>query len=179
LTTDENDLKLILKALKFASIKHKDQRRKDADASPYINHPIDLATILCNEGNVTDIEVIVGALLHDTVEDTQTTPEELEIEFGRAIRNIVMDVTDDKALPKAERKLKQIEHAASACDKAKLVKLADKVSNLRDIISTPPKDWSIERKQEYFDWSKCVIDQIRGTNIALENIFDLTYEKRS
>ena len=98
----EDQLKLLLKALSFAAYKHKNQRRKDVDASPYINHPIALADILCNEGHVTDIKTICGALLHDTVEDTATTPDELEAEFGKAIRDIVMEVTDDKSLPKAE-----------------------------------------------------------------------------
>ena len=110
----ENELRLLLKALSFASHKHKDQRRKDVDASPYINHPISLADILCNEGQIADIEVICAALLHDTVEDTNTTPEEFELEFGPRIRDIVMEVTDDKTLPKAERKRLQIEHAAHA-----------------------------------------------------------------
>lgn len=178
MTTDETDLKFLLKALKFASIKHKNQHRKDAEASPYINHPIDLATILCNEGHITDIEVIVGALLHDTVEDTETTPDELEAAFGSTIREIVMDVTDDKSLPKVDRKLKQIEHAAHACDKAKLIKLADKISNLRDIVSSPPEKWSTERKQEYFDWAKRVIDQVRGIDPKLESIFDGAYSRR-
>ena len=171
----EQELKLLLKALSFAAHKHKDQRRKDADASPYINHPISLANILCNEGHVTDFDVICAALLHDTIEDTQTTPEELEREFGQAIRSIVMDVTDDKRLPKAARKRLQIEHAS---DQAKLVKLADKISNLRDVANNPPPEWSLERRQEYFDWAKTVIDQVRGVHPALEAIFDAAYANR-
>jgi len=103
---------LFLKALVFAADKHKNQRRKDADASPYINHPIALANILVNEGDITDINVLCGAILHDTIEDTKTTKEELIQQFGEKITSIVLDVTDDKTLPKAERKLKQIEHAS-------------------------------------------------------------------
>ena len=174
----EQDLKLLLKALTFAAYKHKDQRRKDVEASPYINHPISLANIICNEGHVVDIDVICGALLHDTVEDTQTTPDELEAEFGRAIRDIVMEVTDDKNLSKEERKRLQIEHAAHSSDKAKLVKLADKISNLRDILDNPPPDWSLERRQAYFDWANAVIDQLRGVHSQLEAIFDEAYSKR-
>ena len=174
----EQDLKLLLKALTFAAYKHKDQRRKDVEASPYINHPISLANIICNEGHVVDIDVICGALLHDTVEDTQTTPDELEAEFGRAIRDIVMEVTDDKNLSKEERKRLQIEHAAHSSDKAKLVKLADKISNLRDILDNPPPDWSLERRQAYFDWANAVIDQLRGVHSQLETIFDEAYSKR-
>ena len=168
----------LIKALAFASAKHRDQRRKDVCASPYINHPISLASILCNEAHVTDIEVICGALLHDTVEDTKTTPEELESEFGAAIKNIVMDVTDDKSLEKADRKQAQIDHAAHISDKAKLVKLADKISNLRDVSANAPPDWPLERRQVYFDWAKKVIDQVRGVNPNLESIFDLAYSER-
>lgn len=178
MTIEANDLKLLLKALEFASIKHRTQRRKDAEASPYINHPIALANVLCNEAQLTDTEVIIGALLHDTVEDTETTAEELEREFGASIKDIVMDVTDDKSLPKPERKQKQVEHAAHISDQAKLIKLADKISNLRDVIASPPADWSLERKQEYFDWARTVIDQVRGVNPALERIFDETYARR-
>ena len=174
----ENELKLLLKALTFAADKHKDQRRKDHASSPYINHPISLANILCNEGHVADVEVICGAILHDTIEDTETTVEELEAEFGKVILDIVMEVTYDKTLPKEERKRMQIEHAATASNKAKLVKLADKISNLRDITDNPPVDWSLERKQVYFDWAKKVIDQVRGVHHQLERLFDEVYLKR-
>lgn len=112
--------------MQFSALKHRNQRSKDIDASPYINHPISLASILCNQAHITDVEVIGGALLYDTVEDTETTPEELEDEFGTVIKNIVMDVTDDKTLMKHERKQAQIDHAAHISDQAKLVKLADK-----------------------------------------------------
>jgi len=172
------DLKLLLKALAFAAYKHKDQRRRDVLASPYINHPISLANILCNEGHVTDTETICGALLHDTVEDTETTAEELEQEFGKTIRDIVMDVSDDKTLPKAARKQAQIDHAAHISAKAKLVKLADKISNLRDVRYNAPADWSLQRRQEYFDWAQKVIDQVRGTHPGLEALFDEIYQQR-
>lgn len=174
----DHDLKLLLKALAFAATRHKDQRRKDVEASPYINHPIALADILCNEGHVTDIEVICAALLHDTLEDTATGPEELEAEFGKAIRDIVMEVTDDKTLAKEERKQEQIKHAAELSDKAKLVKLADKIANLRDVANSPPPDWSLERRREYFDWSRAVIDCLRGTHAGLEDVFDAAYGNR-
>jgi guanosine-3',5'-bis(diphosphate) 3'-pyrophosphohydrolase len=174
----QNELKLLLKALSFAAHKHKDQRRRDVSASPYINHPIALANVLCNEGHVTDIDVICSALLHDTVEDTQTTPKELDVEFGNAIRAIVMEVTDDKHLSKEERKRLQIVHAAQVSDQAKLVKLADKISNLRDVADNPPPDWSLQRRQAYFDWAKAVIDQLRGIHPVLEAVFDAAYSKR-
>jgi len=178
MSISEEDLKRLLKALGFAAHKHRDQRRKDVESSPYINHPIALANILCNEGHVTDTNVICAALLHDTVEDTDTTPEELEREFGKEIRGIVMDVTDDKTLEKAARKQRQIEHAAHISDQAKLVKLADKISNLRDVSSNPPSDWDLQRRQGYFDWAKNVIDRLRGVHGPMETIFDEAYAKR-
>ena len=168
---------LILKALAFSAHKHRDQRRKGADAAPYINHPIALADMLCNEAGITDEVVLCAALLHDTVEDTETTHEDLVAHFGKTIADIVAEVTDDKSLPKADRKRLQVEHAAHASDSAKLVKLADKISNLRDIASSPPTDWDLDRKQKYFKWAKKVVDQIRGINPVLERIFDELHEK--
>ena len=170
-----SELKLLLKALSFAAHKHRDQRRKDVAASPYINHPISLAGILSNEAHITDINVICGALLHDTVEDTETTLEELEAEFGPTISKIVDEVSDDKAFSKEERKQHQIDHAAHASDAAKLVKLADKISNLRDVADNPPPAWSMERRKAYFDWAKQVIDQVRGAHPGLEALFDEAY----
>ena len=178
--TEDKDLKLLIKALAFAADKHRDQRRENVDASPYINHPISLADILCNEAHVTDVKVICGALLHDTVEDTETTAEELAIEFGQQISGIVMDVTDDKTIKdKQRRKQLQIEHAAHISDSAKLVKLADKISNLRDVANDPPSDWSLERRREYFDWAKRVIDRLRGVHPGLEALFDHAYSARA
>lgn len=173
-----DDLSLMLRALAFAARKHSDQRRKGASASPYINHPIALATVLCSEGGVSDVRVICAALLHDTVEDTQTTPQELEEHFGAEIRHIVAEVTDDKSLPKAERKELQIHHAAHSSPEAKLVKLADKICNLRELVDDPPKDWDLRRQKEYFDWAKEVVKQLRGTNPKLEALFDAAYAKR-
>ena len=175
----ENDLALLLKALSFAAHKHRDQRRKDAEASPYINHPIALAQVLTGEGGVTDIEVLAAALLHDTIEDTATTGEELQREFGERIAAIVAEVTDDTGLPKAERKRLQIEHAARLSDGAKLVKLADKICNLRDVAERPPAKWDMQRRREYFEWAKRVIDGLRGAPGApmrlLEAAFDRAY----
>ena len=173
-----NDITLVLKAASFAAQKHSTQRRKDADASPYINHPLSLAKVLTVEGGCTDVETICAALLHDTVEDTETTLEELEFEFGVEIRKIVQEVTDDKSLKSEVRKLAQIEHAAHISNKAKRVKLADKICNLRDIVSSPPLNWSLERKQAYFDWAKAVIDNLRGVDAKLEKVFDKTFKLR-
>lgn len=167
---------LILRAIAFAADKHRNQRRKDADATPYINHPIALANVLKEEGGVTDPVVLAAAILHDTIEDTETTAYELEKLFGPEITKVVLEVTDDKTLGKAERKQLQIEHAATASHQAKLVKLADKICNLRDIVKSPPAGWSVERKRKYFDWSKQVIDRVRGANAQLEIVFDSLFE---
>ena len=139
----KSELALLLKALAFAAHKHRDQRRKDPEASPYINHPIALADVLVNEGGVTDVEVLCAALLHDTVEDTATTPDELAEAFGARVASIVAEVTDDTRLPKAERKRLQIEHAGALSTQAKLVKLADKICNLRDVAQRPPASWDL------------------------------------
>ena len=176
---EENEFKLLITALDFAANKHRNQRRKNVDASPYINHPISLTNILCNEADITDMNVICAALLHDTVEDTVTTKEELVLEFGQNICDIVMEVTDDKTIQdKYKRKQLQVEHAAHISTSAKLVKLADKISNLRDVADDPPADWGLERRREYFDWAKKVIDQLRGVHPKFEALFDQVYSKR-
>ncbi len=172
-----SELNIIFKALSFAALKHRDQRRKNIEASPYINHPIDLVNVLVNEGQVTDTDVIVAAILHDTVEDTDTAYAELEKEFGKAIADIVNEVTDDTSLGKEKRKQQQIDRAAHASFQARLVKLADKICNLRDMNSAPPAGWDIERRREYFYWSSEVINEFRGTHEKLERIFDQVSSK--
>lgn len=174
----QEQMGLIFQALVFAAHKHRDQRRKDLEASPYINHPIQLAYILINEAGVTDTDVIVAALLHDTIEDTATTPEELAAHFGPHIRDLVLEVTDDKRLGKAARKRQQIVHAAASSPKARLVKLADKIANVRDLAQSPPPSWSRTRIQEYFEWAKAVVDRLRGSNARLEALFDEAYAKK-
>jgi guanosine-3',5'-bis(diphosphate) 3'-pyrophosphohydrolase len=174
----KGELALLLKALAFAARKHRHQRRKDAQASPYINHPIALADVLVNEGGITDVEVLCAALLHDTVEDTAATHEELLNAFGSRVARIVAEVTDDKALAKAERKRLQIEHAPGLSAEAKLVKLADKICNLRDVAERPPAKWDLERRREYFDWAKRVVAGVRGVHPRLEAAFDAAYARR-
>ena len=163
--------------LAFSASKHRDQRRKDVEASPYINHPIALVDVLVNEGGILNWDVLCAALLHDTIEDTQTTSEELTKAFGKNVASIVLEVTDDKALPKAERKLQQVAHAPHFSHEAKLVKLADKICNLRDILASPPSGWDVKRKQAYFEWAAAVVAGIRGSNSKLEKIFDALLEK--
>jgi guanosine-3',5'-bis(diphosphate) 3'-pyrophosphohydrolase len=171
-------LGLLFGALAFAAHKHRAQRRKDKEASPYINHPIALADVLANEGGIDDPVALCAAVLHDTIEDTETTYEELRQRFGEEIADVVMEVTDDKLLEKAERKERQVVHAPHLSERAKLVKLADKICNLRDIASNPPATWPLERKKEYYDWAKRVIDALRGAHPGLERIFDREYAKK-
>jgi GTP diphosphokinase / guanosine-3',5'-bis(diphosphate) 3'-diphosphatase len=171
-------LQMLMKAANFAAVKHKDQRRKDKEASPYINHCLAVAEVLATEGGVDDAEVLCAALLHDTVEDTGTLEAELQAEFGARITSIVLEVTDDKNLAKELRKEAQVEHARHASAEAKLVKLADKICNLRDLLRSPPVNWDVERKRAYFTWSARVVDGVRGSNPRLEKTFDELMARR-
>jgi len=174
----DNDTRLLVEAAAFAATKHRDQRRKDAAASPYINHPLELARILAVEGGVSDAQTLAAALLHDTIEDTQTTFEELKERFGAVIADTVAEVTDDNRLPKAERKRLQVLHAPRLTKRAKLVKLADKLANIRDMADAPPADWSLERRLEYFAWAARVVAGLRGTNAKLEAAFDVAMARK-
>ena len=168
----------LLDAVLFAAERHRNQRRKDAEASPYINHPIALAHLLATVGGVTDVAVLQAAVLHDTIEDTETTEAELRARFGDEVTDIVLEVTDDKALSKQRRKELQVEHAPHKSRGAALVKLADKTCNLRDIASAPPADWSLQRRQEYFDWAKRVVDGLPAVSAELRAAFDAAYSGR-
>src|SRR5947209_4797628 len=162
---------LLLEAVAFAAEKHRHQRRKDAHASPYINHPIELAILLQREG-VTDPVTLCAALLHDTIEDTETTARELRRMFGDEIASVVLEVTDDKHLPKQRRKQLQIDHAHTLSKRARAVKLADKICNLQDVVRSAPNGWTLGRRQEYLEWAKAVIDGLRGDHPRLERMFD-------
>jgi len=166
-----DDISLILKAFKFASFKHRDQRRKDEQASPYINHLIAVADTLRSVGRIREVATIVAGILHDILEDTDTSPEELAREFGPEIGGIVLELTDDKDLPRLVRKRLQIEHSANLSLPARSVKTADKISNLHDIIHSPPAGWSLQRREEYVLWAGKVIAGLRGGNRALERCF--------
>ncbi|MFH0992114.1 MAG: HD domain-containing protein [bacterium] len=166
----------LLDALQFAAEKHSRQRRKDADASPYINHPIAVAASLARCG-VSDLVTLQAAILHDTIEDTKTTPPELEGRFGKDVTAIVQELTDDKQLPKEKRKQRQIEHAPLISAKAKSIKIADKISNVHDIIYTPPRFWSRREKKKYLEFTEQVVKGCRGVNKELENEFDKYLEE--
>jgi guanosine-3',5'-bis(diphosphate) 3'-pyrophosphohydrolase len=167
-----NNTKILLDAAAYAARKHTGQRRKGKEGEPYINHPLEVANLLASVGEIDDRDVLLAALLHDTVEDTGTTREELAERYGPAVADIVMEVTDDKSLPKQERKRLQIEHAPRLSDSAKLVKIADKISNITDILDRPPDDWDEQRRREYVDWGVAVMEGLRGANAKLEDHFD-------
>jgi guanosine-3',5'-bis(diphosphate) 3'-pyrophosphohydrolase len=171
-------IRLVLEAADFAAERHRGQTRKGADAAPYINHPLEVSRVLCEEGGVTDPELIAAALLHDTIEDTPTVYDDLAERFGERVAGLVVELTDDKRLPKQARKLEQVRHAPGLSPGAKLVKLADKLCNLREIIESPPASWSAARRADYFTWSKEVVDGVRGANPALERAFDAVYSRR-
>ena len=162
---------LILKAAHFSAQKHSKHRRKDEDESPYINHPISVALAIAQIGGVDDPEILAAALLHDTLEDTETTPEELEAEFGKKVCEYVLDVTDDKTLPKDERKRRQIEHAKKISKGAALIKLGDKISNVTDVTNNPPADWDINRRKQYLDWAEKVVQNCPKVNEKMEKKF--------
>lgn len=172
------DLARLVLSLDFAAKKHRDQRRKDPQQTPYINHPIGVANILCEEGDVVDVSVLQAAVLHDTVEDTDCSLDEIQEKFGEHVRSIVEEVTDDKKLPKMERKRLQVVNAPKKSKEAKLVKLADKLYNLRDLNRATPQGWDKERVEAYFSWASQVVAGLRGTNHKLEAELDKIFEAR-
>ncbi|MEM7255441.1 MAG: HD domain-containing protein [Pseudomonadota bacterium] len=169
---DHRALLTLVEALSFSADRHRTQTRKDAENSPYINHPIEVLRTLIAVGKITDTNVLAAALLHDTVEDTDATHEELSAQFGDTIAGIVAEVTDDQSLRSDERKRLQVERTPYASPEAKLVKLGDKIANIRDIVTAPPRHWSTERRRNYVNWANEVIAGTRGTNEALEQEFE-------
>jgi guanosine-3',5'-bis(diphosphate) 3'-pyrophosphohydrolase len=162
----------LLRALTFAAAKHRDQRRKGNHQAPYINHPIEVAQLVATVGGCDDVAVLQAAILHDTIEDTDATPEEIEQAFGADVCALVLEMTDDMSLPSAKRKEEQLARALRLSDRAKLIKIADKIANVGDIARHPPPDWTMERRRNYFNWTKQVVDRVRGTNPALEASYD-------
>jgi (p)ppGpp synthase/HD superfamily hydrolase len=167
-----NDVVAVARALDFAARKHSTQRRKGEAGEPYVNHLAEVARLVAEATGGEDTVAVLAALLHDAIEDTPTTREELEREFGREVADVVLEVTDDKSLPKPERKRLQVESAPGKSRRAKLIKIADKTSNLRSIAKSPPMDWDLRRQREYFDWAARVVAGCRGTNATLEEWFD-------
>jgi guanosine-3',5'-bis(diphosphate) 3'-pyrophosphohydrolase len=165
----------ILTAAKFAAERHAAQRRKGAASEPYVNHVIEVAQLIVGSSEQLDTNLVMAGLLHDTIEDTSTTAQELERLFGSDISALVVEMTDDKSLPKAVRKEKQVENAPHKSVRAQVIKLADKISNLRSVIESPPADWTTERKREYFNWAQRVVAGLTTPNPILKAEFDRLY----
>lgn len=164
-----SDAQILLEAASFAARQHRKQRRKDVDATPYINHPLEVARIL-SEADITDLDVLIAALLHDTVEDTPTTLDDVVNAFGQRVASLVKEVTDDKSLPKAARKRQQVLTAPNKSDGAKVIKIADKIANLRDLLSGPPA-WDEARTSAYVSFAKDVAKGCRGIAPSLDEMF--------
>jgi (p)ppGpp synthase/HD superfamily hydrolase len=171
------DLSNIIAAATFAAEKHKDQKRKGSDGEPYINHPLEVAALLIDVGGIEESEIIVAALLHDTVEDCGVSFAEIDEMFGPKVGGFVRELTDDTSLPKTEQKRLQVEHAPHLSHGAKQIKLADKISNIEDLVEDPPADWSVERRRDYVLWGQGVVAGLRGANPALELRFDAAAAK--
>jgi GTP diphosphokinase / guanosine-3',5'-bis(diphosphate) 3'-diphosphatase len=167
----------VLDAALYAAEKHADQRRKGKSAEPYVNHLIEVAQLVSTVAPAHDANMVAAALLHDTIEDTGVTEADLAQRFGQDVASLVVELTDDKSLPKAERKRLQIEHAPHMSPRAQVIKLADKISNLRSILTSPPAGWDYERKQRYFEWGKRVVDALSQQNPVLKAEFDKTYRR--
>jgi GTP diphosphokinase / guanosine-3',5'-bis(diphosphate) 3'-diphosphatase len=169
-----NTINKLVEAASFAAQRHTGQHRKGDTKEPYINHPLEVANLIANVGGVDDIDVLIAAILHDTVEDVGVKREEIVDRFGERVAGIVMEVTDDKSLPKPERKRLQVEHAPHLSREAKLVKLGDKISNITDIANNPPSGWDTQRRHDYIDWGESVVAGLRGVNKPLEDLFNKT-----
>jgi len=151
--------------------------RKGEAGEPYINHLIEVAELIVSSSEVLDTNLVIAGFLHDIVEDTAVTPQELEQRFGSDVTSLVMEVTDDKSLPREMRKAKQVENAHKQSPRAQTLKLADKISNLRALLSSPPANWSAQRKLEYFEWAHAVVSRLATPNATLKAEFDRTYAR--
>jgi len=171
------DLERFTGALEFAAIKHVKQKRMGEDEEPYVNHLASVARLVADATNGADPNVVIAALLHDTLEDTETEYNELMKEFGADVADLVREVTDDKRLPKEVRKRQQVEKAPYKSPRAKVIKIVDKISNLESILHSPPVSWPAEGKSEYFRWAREVVEGRRGVNARLEAQFDDVYRR--
>ena len=173
--TSAADTQRILAAARFAAEKHAGQKRKGNAAEPYINHLIEVAELVARASPVLDVNLVMAALLHDTIEDTGVTGEELERLFGSDVTALVLEATDDKSLPKATRKALQIENAPYKSERAQTLKIADKISNLRSLHSSPPAEWSPDRKRQYGEWARKVVSGFTSPNPLLLAEFEKAY----
>jgi guanosine-3',5'-bis(diphosphate) 3'-pyrophosphohydrolase len=178
--TDEHEscseaVRRILAAARFAAEKHAGQKRKGLANEPYINHLIEVAELIATASETLDTNLVMAGLLHDTIEDTDTTAQDLEERFGSDVTRLVLEATDDKSLPKETRKALQIKTAPHKSPRAQTLKLADKVSNLRSLLASPPAEWSSDRKRQYGEWARQVVQGFTEPNGILKAQFDEAY----
>jgi GTP diphosphokinase / guanosine-3',5'-bis(diphosphate) 3'-diphosphatase len=158
----------VLRAADAAARWHVHHQRKGAAATPYINHLLEVATLVATATEGKDPDLVIAALLHDSIEDQEVPREIIAGTFGEEVAKLVEEVIDDKSLDKQERKRLQVEKS----DRAKILKLADKISNLRDIAANPPCRWSVKRRLNYVRWAREVADELKGVSPRLEDEFD-------
>ena len=175
----KQNITTILEAALFAAQRHSQQKRKGSAAEPYVNHLLEVSHLASLALDEPDPNLIVAALLHDTIEDVGVTREELTQRFGEDVASLVLEVTDDKSLPKAERKRLQIENAPKKSPRAQIIKLADKTSNLLSLLSSPPAHWKEERKHQYLQWAKDVVAGLTAPNPVLKAEFERTCQRLS
>ncbi|MCX6311741.1 MAG: HD domain-containing protein [Bacteroidetes bacterium] len=164
-------MKKVIDAILFAAESHAGQFRKDG-ITPYINHPLEVMHLLIHTGEINDPEILIAAVLHDVVEDTNITIQEITDRFGEKVAKIVLELTDDKSLTKEERKMQQLISAIQLSESAKHIRISDKICNVYDILYAPPGDWGLERRKDYIVWANAVVGKIRGSNEKLEIRFD-------
>lgn len=162
----------VLRAADAAARWHVHQRRKGSAQEPYINHLLEVASLVAEATHGKDPELVIAALLHDAVEDQEVPYELIVREFGKKVADLVQEVSDDKSLAKEDRKERQVKDASKKSEGAKFIKLADKTSNLRAITYSPAPTWSVKRRLDYIDWAKKVVAGLRGTSPWLEQQFD-------
>src|SRR5215831_5598752 len=171
------EVRRILAAAHFAADKHARQKRKGLAGEPYVNHLVEVAELIAGSTDPLDANLVIAGFLHDTIEDAGVTKDELAERFGDDVASLVMEATDDKSLPDETRKALQVQTARFKSPRAQTLKLADKISNLRAILDSPPADWSEERKRQYFEWARQVVSGFTSPNASLQAEFDRTYEE--
>lgn len=162
----------VLRAADAAARWHVHQRRKGAAEEPYVNHLLEVAMLVAEATNGQDPDLVIAALLHDAIEDQEVPRSVIAEMFGEQVTALIEEVTDDKTVEKQERKRRQVETAARKSQRAKILKLADKTSNLNAVAASPPPDWTVKRRLEYVRWAREVAAGLKGVSSWLEEEFE-------
>lgn len=169
---NEGDIHIVLEAVGFAAEGHNGQLRENPEKTPYIIHPIRVTEHLMTIANVHERDILVAALLHDTVEDTKITFADIQKSFGTTAEGYVRELTDNMSLPQEERMKLQIETAPKKSLAAAQIKLADKYDNLKSLQSNPPATWDQKKIDEYFLSAKKVTSSLPAANVPLKKAVD-------